>query len=83
MENECVLEERIDYYRSPVPFVARVYKDGRHTIQVIGSDEEKESPWFKGEDGKPWFPKRSNFVSLIKQGVKEGDYDAILAPNKL
>ena len=80
MERTCVLEERVDYYRSPVPFVARVYSDGSHTIEVITKPDvpRKEIlfPWFMGKDKKtPWFPKRSNFISLVKQGVKEGDYD--------
>jgi len=37
-----------------------------------------EFGWFKDvASGKAWFPKRRNFMSLIKQCEREGDWDSI------
>ena len=33
-------------------------------------------PWYKNEKGKPWIrAKRKTFVSLVKQSIREGDFE--------
>jgi hypothetical protein len=51
----------------------RLYEDGTFTVN------DKVKPWYKtsfAPNGKPWIPaKRKSFVSLVRQGIRDGDYD--------
>ena len=66
---EFVYDEYVDSFRF------RLSKKGKLFVSFKKGDWQ-ERDWFKNEKtGKPWFPKRKNFMSLIKWAVRDGDYD--------
>lgn len=65
-------------------FDCRITQEGKLLIKHRKSLEFTERDWYKNEKtGKPWFPaKRRSVVSLLKQSIREGDYDE-LKPKKV
>lgn len=53
--------------------VFQLHEDGKFTVDGV------ERAWFKTSlmpSAKPWIPaKRKSFVSLVRQSIREGDYN--------
>lgn len=51
-------------------------RDGRFYLRPRAGGSIQSLPWYKdSKTGKPWIvAKRRTFVSLVKQGIREGDF---------
>lgn len=74
--NEFYFDESVENFHF------RITHDGKLLVRHYKTPEYVERDWYKAEKtGKPWFPKRRNVISLLKQSIREGDYDD-LKPRK-
>ncbi len=56
-------------------WVSLFVRESGAVVTFVGDNGlEKTLEWYKDDKtGRPWIPKRKNFVSLVKQMIREGD----------
>ena len=71
------MSDEVLYDYQDLDLTYELTKDGKLFVTNVKTGKKTEQPWFRnGNNGPPWIPaKRKSFVSSLKMGIRDGDYD--------